>query len=648
MLHMNCKGWSFRFAVVAALACLLCQAAPTQAQLWSGILDPSRATDWTVTGVTGGIPNRTTICSTINPMGSAGAPASALPISNALRSCHNSGGGVVQLAAGTFYLSDSISFSLSTNLQPNTGNSVQNVTLRGAGPDQTILIFSGQGNAWCNQGGLICVSSAPSVSGQCDQSSNPNLSNWTSNYTSGTTQIVLSSIAGNGSMSNTLTAGMYLTLDQLDSPNSDFTNYLPFVTEDPTYTPNICNAQRTNRCVGEKHKVVSITGTGPYTVTITPPLAYQYWDGGKSPQAWWCENVGQLALLDGVENLTADNETNGQAGYGIVQFSGAAQSWMKNVRQMNGEHAQVFIWNSVNIEIRNSYFYGTTNPTGCGVAATQYGIDPLNAGLLKVENNIFQQGCSAVMAQPCYVCVFAYNYFVGDLPQILGGTPNVFWSMEPGHVGGTHLLLFEGNDGNGINTDHGSAHGTSPMIMTAFRNRFSGAQPGVQPSIPVLNQADNRFNSYIGNVVGDPSHKTSGWQYQSYPPSVGSDAVSGFEFLFGWPDSNGLADPITQTSSMRWGNFDYVTNAVRWNTGEIPSGQFVPPQTLPPSFYLISKPTWFGSQPWPVIGPDVTGGTDSSGHAANNPAKNCYLNVMHGPADGSGGPLTFNSDMCYK
>src|SRR5260370_10727392 len=37
------------------------------AQLWTGIIDPSRAIDWSKAGIPGGIPNRTTICATVNP-----------------------------------------------------------------------------------------------------------------------------------------------------------------------------------------------------------------------------------------------------------------------------------------------------------------------------------------------------------------------------------------------------------------------------------------------------------------------------------------------------------------------------------------------------------------------------------------------------
>src|SRR5262249_49069574 len=153
-----------------------------------------------------------------------------------------------------------------------------------------------------------------------------------------------------------------------------------------------------------------------------PPLAYHYWngDGNNSPQAWWCQSVAEQVLNDGVENLTIDNETgmsgsNPVAGYGLISFVGAFQSWAKNVRFINEPNATAFINASANIEIRDSYFYGTLNPTGCGSASTQYGIDPNYAGLVKVENNIFQQGCSVMLAQPCFVCVYGYNFTVGDL-----------------------------------------------------------------------------------------------------------------------------------------------------------------------------------------------------------------------------------------
>src|SRR6266568_6111029 len=115
---------------------LLCLSTPAHAQLWSGILDPSRAVDWSQAGIPGGIPNRTTICATLNP------GASAAQINSAIAACP--AGQVVFLNAGTYNLSTGVVF-----------NNKNNVTLRGAGPNATFLIFTA-GNNCGGLGGNLC------------------------------------------------------------------------------------------------------------------------------------------------------------------------------------------------------------------------------------------------------------------------------------------------------------------------------------------------------------------------------------------------------------------------------------------------------------------------------------------------------------
>ena len=66
-------------------------------------------------------------------------------------------------------------------------------------------------------------------------------------------------------------------------------------------------------------------------------------------------------------------------------------------------------------------------------------------------------------------------------------------------------------------------------------------------------------------------------------------------------------------------------------------------QTLPPSFYLSSKPSWWGSIPFPATGPDVTGGNGPGGHSYGNPAGLMLFKTMGGSDGGAGGPLTFNA-----
>src|SRR5881396_2287420 len=115
---MKFRKWVF-FAII-----LLYPPARVNAQAWSGIISSSRAIDWSQAGVIGGIPNRTSICATLNP------GATAAQINSAIASCP--AGQVVFLNAGTFNLSEGIIF-----------DNKSNVTLRGAGADQTFLVFTG-------------------------------------------------------------------------------------------------------------------------------------------------------------------------------------------------------------------------------------------------------------------------------------------------------------------------------------------------------------------------------------------------------------------------------------------------------------------------------------------------------------------------
>src|SRR5689334_10753372 len=73
---------------------------PAHPQAWSGILDPSRATDWTKTGIPGGIPNYTAICRTVPPSGLSDSTDSN-NINAALSSCSGKSE-VVQLQAGRY------------------------------------------------------------------------------------------------------------------------------------------------------------------------------------------------------------------------------------------------------------------------------------------------------------------------------------------------------------------------------------------------------------------------------------------------------------------------------------------------------------------------------------------------------------------
>jgi len=106
---------------------------------------------------------------------------------------------------------------------------------------------------------------------------------------------------------------------------------------------------------------------------------------------------------------------------------------------------------------------------------------------------------------------------------------------------------------------------------------------------------------------------------------------------------------------MRWGNYDTVTATSRFDAADLPSGltNFSNPvpasQVLPPSFYLSVKPSWWGTMPWPAIGPDVAGGDipGYAGHAYTIPARRCYENAAIDSAYGSSNVRIFDPEACF-
>src|SRR5262245_18839752 len=85
---------------------LLCTAGAAEAQ--QNIVSSSRSIDWTKAGVTGGIPNRSTVCATLSP------GATVAQVNSAISSCPANQ--VVKLNAGTFTLAGGIDFAGKSNV----------------------------------------------------------------------------------------------------------------------------------------------------------------------------------------------------------------------------------------------------------------------------------------------------------------------------------------------------------------------------------------------------------------------------------------------------------------------------------------------------------------------------------------------------
>jgi hypothetical protein len=209
------------------------------------------------------------------------------------------------------------------------------------------------------------------------------------------------------------------------------------------------------------------------------------------------------------------------------------------------------------------------------------------------------------------------------------------------------MNLFEGNVANQFAMD--LYHGTG-SFATLFRNQLTGTEPGKTQwgnTTPVNIWAFNRFINVVGNVLG-----TAGY-HRVYEDSVAPTATRGWPersiYVLGFSGSGEYSwlghDSLVMGTMLRWGNFDYATNQTHWNPDEIPAGHGVPAsQDLPASLFLSTQPPWWGSMPWPSIGPDVTGGQDSAGHVHKIPAQVCYESSQRD----SRGALIFNAANCYS
>ncbi|PYX52343.1 MAG: hypothetical protein DMG76_29475 [Acidobacteria bacterium] len=595
-------------SLAAWLVGLLIISAPmvAHAQPWSGILDPSRAIDWSSAGVSGGIPTRTTICATLNP------GATAVQINSAISSCPASQ--VVFLKAGTYNLSSGVDFGATSN-----------VTLRGAGGDQTKLVFSGRASCFFSVGAAVCLSS-----GENNYGPNGGLhtANWTAGYAKGATVITLSNTTG-------LTVGNHLMLDQLDDASDGY----PAIGD--LYVCETCSKQGGNnfgRSGRSQLQVVTVTAINGSNVTISPGLYMPNWRSSQSPGAWW----GNRTIKNsGVENLSIDITSTGSPG---IMFFNALNCWVKGVRVVEaGSPSSTFsyvrLMNVGRITIRDSYFYGPTTQT-----TDTYGITAELASDLLVENNIIQWNPGALEQNGSDSgSVWAYNFHVGS------------WvNTVTEHEAGVGMVLYEGNSGTGLTADiiHGSGN-----FITQFRNHWYGGTSGITGGTVNWLASDHRFYNVIGNVLG----MTTDAIYEANVSvqtgreifSLGEDnaAITGTSVPF---------DARVKATLMRWGNYDTVTGTSRFVANEVPSGlsQFANPvpasQNLPASLYLSGQPTaWWGTPwgipAWPAVGPDVSNGNISGwgGHANKIPARLCYENSTIDSAYGSGNVRVFNAGTCY-
>lgn len=558
----------------------------------------NRSVDWSGAGVTGGIPARGgAACDTLS------STATAAQINTALAACNN---GYVKLNAGTFNLTTGITF-----------RGANNVTLRGSGPGQTILKFADSDNCLGFEANICMRGNTDNWSG------NPaGVTDWTAGYAKGTTVITLGDTTG-------LSVNQIVVLDQLDDASDPGGVYVCGGTSCrlPGEGPP---AGRTDRAQQQYVKITAIAGN---SVTISPGLHMPNWKASRTPQLWWWGNTLEMS---GVEDLTVDH-TGGQEGAGIV-FQAAYNGWVKNVKSMNSKRSHVWHNSAARIEVRNSYFYGTKDS-----ASQSYGVEWFGTSDSLAINNIFHKVTTPMMTGNSAGCVAAYNYTTDMIY-----TPVASWmshGLHASHDAGSGMNLFESNVTNGVTAD--LYHGTG-NLATVFRNRVIGLESTKTQNTSAVNLwGYNRLFNLVGNILGTLGYHLH-YEISSVNPTGDPDKAV---YVLGYTaikntNTAGLAyDTQTRSTLVRWGNYDYFNKANRFLASEIPAGVTVPTsQTLPASMFLAAKPSWWGTMPWPAIGPDVVCGTEElSGHTFKIPAQVCYETTATLPD----GTKNFNATGCY-
>jgi hypothetical protein len=561
----------------------------------SAFLAADRATSWNpgMMGA-GGIPVRSTVCSTLTPRGEALDDTAR--IQSAINACP--AGQVVQLAAGTFII--------------NSGNFLlinKGITLRGSGPAQTTLAKTDGAKPFHE-----AVSAKPSpliIVGPSRWSDVVGSTNLTADATKGSYAVTVASAAG-------FSPGQIVLLDEASGAgwrtdplgrgqiwaSSDWrvvwrkhNPVIPYVDDFaanafPT-TPGTAGAwfSRLDRPTAEIKQIASVSGA---TITFTTPVHISY----RSSHAAQLSRYGQPHVKNaGVEDLKLIGGDNGN-----LRFHLAALSWARNVENTMWHDEGFAIDRSFRIELREFYVHDAAwaQPGGGGYAISLSG----GTAEVLIENGIAVRANKVMVARSSGAgSVVGYNYMDMGYINTYGAWIEV--GLNASHMVGSHHVLFEGNYAFNADSDH--THGNS-IYHTFFRNHLRGIRA------PFDNQAGGRIDdatqsrngpkrcaglmaysywmSFIGNVLG-ASGQMAGWVYEatSGKPSI---------WMLGWDEIKPYpTDAQVSATTLRHGNFDYVTNAVKWDPA-------LTDRTLPNSLYLTQKPAFFDAgsgYTWPWVDP---------------------------------------------
>ena len=570
-----------------------------------GLLPAERATIWNPgLAAKGGIPERQNVCAHVKPLG-PGRDDTAR-IQGAINICPFNQ--VVELAEGTFLI--------------NGGHFVllnKGITLRGAGPDKTILAKIDGAKPFQEAVGphpspLVVV--GPSrFSSNADNSNVVYSVDLSADAAAGAYEVsvgdpshfkpgqvvLLDEASGAGWQPDPQGRGQiwaspdWRVVWQKHDPAIPFVD--DFKPEDFPATPQTAGGwfSRTDRPTAEIKVIESISKS---VIRFTTPVHISYRTKNKAQLSRYAQTFVSGA---GVENLKLTGGDNGN-----LRFHWAAFSWAKNIDVTEWHGEGVAIDSSFGVELREFYVHDAAwaQPGGGGYAIS---LSAASSELL-IENGIVVRANKLMVARSAGAgSVVGYNYM--DMGYINTKGDWIEVGLNASHMVGSHHVLFEGNESQ--NADSDDTHGNS-IDLTFLRNHLACIRA------PFQNQAggliDDQLSdenkpkrcagltaysygmSFLGNVLGNKG-AMGGYVYET-------EFIKGVPgiWMLGWDPIEPYAiDQRVVAETIRHGNFDFLTGTVRFDPA-------IADHNLPVSLYLTAKPKFFDSgrgYVWPWVDPSA-------------------------------------------
>jgi hypothetical protein len=371
-----------------------------------------------------------------------------------------------------------------------------------------------------------------------------------------------------------LTVGDYIVIDQINDG------------------VEVVNVDEPSRDGGRRSlsQITTVVASNGVSVWIDPPLYHAY-SSTQNPQVWKLNQGVGVTTYAGVEDLYIERVSpTGTEGFSNLKIVACMYCWVRNIESRFAQFRHVDLDRSFRCEVRDSFF---NDGMHWGVGGFAYGVVAANRSSNNlIENNIFYHlRHSMVIKEGAAGNVFGYNYSVGAYQG-----ENWLAADMNAHGAHSHMNLFEGNIGAKIYADF--THGSS-SYNTFFRNHVvrDTSALAVTNSLRAVDVERNQYYyNFVGNVLGRP-----GQTWTSYEDTGTRASTGKYVFTWGYASDGGVSsvDAQPKATALRHGNYDYATESVRWASA-------LADRVLPGSLYLSDRPAFFGSLPWPPIGPDAS------------------------------------------